>query len=107
MNRRGFLGSILLAAAAPAIVRADSLMRIVPRDVVLLGDYALDARGSGHLIYATDPASPLGDRCVTSVMVLRPDGRYDLIDMIEHLGPPLPPDAFVVGWQRRVQEVLR
>lgn len=30
MNRRGFLGSILALAAAPAIVRADSLMRIVP-----------------------------------------------------------------------------
>jgi hypothetical protein len=29
MNRRGFLGSILAAAVAPAIVRADSLMRIV------------------------------------------------------------------------------
>jgi len=32
MNRRGFLGSILALAAAPAIVRADSLMRIVPRE---------------------------------------------------------------------------
>jgi hypothetical protein len=39
MNRRGFLlgaGGILAAAAAPAIVRADSLMRIVPRDTDLL-----------------------------------------------------------------------
>lgn len=33
MDRRSFLGSILAACAAPAIVRADSLMRIVPRDV--------------------------------------------------------------------------
>lgn len=32
MNRRGFLQSCLALAAAPAIVRADSLMRIVPRD---------------------------------------------------------------------------
>ena len=32
MNRRGFLGSILALGVAPAIVRADSLMRIVPRD---------------------------------------------------------------------------
>jgi hypothetical protein len=30
MNRRGFIGSILALGAAPAIVRADSLMRIVP-----------------------------------------------------------------------------
>ena len=36
MNRRGFLGSILAAAAAPAIVRADSLMRIVPVDTIAL-----------------------------------------------------------------------
>jgi len=36
MNRRGFLGAILAAGCAPAIVRADALMRIVPRDAVLL-----------------------------------------------------------------------
>lgn len=35
MNRRGFLGSILAACAAPAIVRADSLMRIVPMDLLV------------------------------------------------------------------------
>lgn len=37
MTRRGFLGSILAAAVAPAIVRADSLMRIVPRETLVLG----------------------------------------------------------------------
>ena len=31
MNRRGFIGAIIGAAAAPAIVRASSLMPIVPR----------------------------------------------------------------------------
>lgn len=36
MNRRGFLGSILALGAAPAIVRADSLMRIVPMDGVIV-----------------------------------------------------------------------
>jgi len=36
MNRRGFLGSILALGAAPAIVRADSLMRVVPRDLALI-----------------------------------------------------------------------
>jgi hypothetical protein len=35
MNRRGFLGSILVACAAPAIVRADSLMRIVPMETLV------------------------------------------------------------------------
>lgn len=36
MNRRGFLGSIIAACAAPAIVRADSLMRIVARDATVI-----------------------------------------------------------------------
>lgn len=36
MNRRGFLTGILAACAAPAIVRADSLMRIVPLDTTIV-----------------------------------------------------------------------
>lgn len=35
MDRRGFLGSILVACVAPAIVRADSLMQIVPVETTL------------------------------------------------------------------------
>lgn len=35
MTRRGFLKSCLVLAAAPAIVRADSLMRIIPKEVSL------------------------------------------------------------------------
>lgn len=35
MNRRGFLQSCLALAVAPAIVRADSLMRIIPQEVML------------------------------------------------------------------------
>ena len=51
MNRRGFLGSILALGAAPAIARADSLMRIIPRETaVLVGDLELVARGSSGLI---------------------------------------------------------
>jgi hypothetical protein len=40
VNRRGFLSSCLALAVAPAIVRADSLMRVVPRNlsIVLAGD---------------------------------------------------------------------
>lgn len=37
MNRRGFLGAMLGAMAAPAIVRAESLMKIVvPRKEIIL-----------------------------------------------------------------------
>lgn len=35
MNRRSFLSSCLALAAAPAIVRADSLMKIVPRSLIV------------------------------------------------------------------------
>lgn len=41
MNRRGFLGSILALGAAPAIVRADSLMRIVPSQLLVETDALL------------------------------------------------------------------
>ena len=36
VTRRGFIGSILALGVAPAIVRADSLMRIVSRDTAIL-----------------------------------------------------------------------
>jgi hypothetical protein len=36
ITRRGFMQSILALAAAPAIVRADSLMRIVPTRTLIL-----------------------------------------------------------------------
>ena len=34
MNRRGFLASMFAACAAPALVRAESLMRVVPTSVI-------------------------------------------------------------------------
>jgi len=44
MDRRSFLSSVLALGAAPAIVRADSLMRIVPRELTVMGiDYASGA----------------------------------------------------------------
>lgn len=38
LSRRGFLASCIALSAAPAIVRADSLMRIAPRKMVLVCD---------------------------------------------------------------------
>jgi hypothetical protein len=35
-TRRGFLGAMLAACAAPAIVRADSLMRVIPTETEIL-----------------------------------------------------------------------
>jgi hypothetical protein len=43
MNRRGFLGSILAAAAAPAIIKVENAMRLwVPRQTLYIG-YDLSA----------------------------------------------------------------
>ena len=51
MNRRSFLSSCLALAAAPAIVRADSLMRIVPRDRLVLKPAVYDCSGNGNHLY--------------------------------------------------------
>lgn len=50
MNRRGFLSSILIAGAAPAIVRVDALMRVRQRDeTVLTLDTVMESRKSVRL----------------------------------------------------------
>lgn len=54
MNRRGFLGSILVAAAAPAIVRADALMRVVPLETTLVGVWWGFDRDGGLIYGALD-----------------------------------------------------
>lgn len=53
MNRRGFMGSILALGAAPAIVRADSLMRIVApmSDMEYLQSIINDANARGVAAY--------------------------------------------------------
>jgi hypothetical protein len=65
VNRRGFLGAILVAAVAPAIVRADSLMRIVPLDTLVVTENIEGSNGlfwgqlgrfDGLKIIVTDPA---------------------------------------------------
>lgn len=48
MKRRGFLQAMLAACAAPAVVRAASLMRLSPS-------------ASGLLVFGFDPASAGGD----------------------------------------------
>ena len=53
INRRGFLSSILALGAAPAIVRADSLMRIVSRDTTVVrfgGESLLFDGGLGRYV---------------------------------------------------------
>ncbi len=66
MTRRGFLKAMLVAAAAPAIVRAESLMPIyvpkiiVPGDTILWGDgvhddtMALQALIDGKKVWTPD-----------------------------------------------------
>ena len=88
MNRRGFLTSILALSAAPAIVRADSLMRIVPRDAgFVLGAQppgwigGIVTRAQGGIIYDGLVYSVTG--CVLDeggrIVSWRPDGLDDFI----------------------------
>ena len=80
MNRRSFIGSILALSAAPAIVRADSLMRIVPRDttIILRGDLANFRFG-------------LGDWSVSGICVW--NGEQWAAVLGDRLRLPMPPDA--------------
>lgn len=77
MNRRGFLlgaGGILASFAAPAIVRADSLMRILPRETLVLAeDRMLDD------IITWDAAGHEGDFGVIELFTRRPDGTLEMI----------------------------
>jgi len=50
MNRRSFMSSILALGVAPAIVRADSLMRIVPRETLILPTLDLHISGRSNLL---------------------------------------------------------
>lgn len=43
MSRRSFMGSMLALAAAPAIVRADSLMRVIPINTTILTEAHIEA----------------------------------------------------------------
>ena len=48
MNRRGFLGSILALGAAPAIVRAENIMRVTPRGWTRAASGLLVKRETGY-----------------------------------------------------------
>src|SRR5690349_5897100 len=66
MNRRGFLGTILAACAAPAIVRADSLMRIIPVETKVLAP-----------VFATGSAAITGGTVLLdAVWSVSSDGQY-------------------------------
>ena len=56
MDRRSFLSSILALGAAPAIVRADSLMRIVPRETLVEVPGSLYARLYARATFAAPTA---------------------------------------------------
>lgn len=54
LTRRGFLKGILLAGIAPAIVRADSLMRIIPTETLFPIEIGYDDNwppGFGSLLW--------------------------------------------------------
>lgn len=63
MNRRGFvfgIAGLLVAKAAPAIVRADSLMRIVPMETDVLRYWSVDIGGEAFDLDDPLPCRPGG-----------------------------------------------
>lgn len=74
MNRRGFLGAMLAAAAAPAIVRAESLMKIVvPKKEIILVDDFFQGFGEGDFS-AEMWSKPVGGE-FTHLVAMRKDGK--------------------------------
>jgi hypothetical protein len=60
MNRRSFLQSCIALAVAPAIVRADSLMRVINRDTLILTELGwqeqlMELLRNGHEALAVAP----------------------------------------------------
>lgn len=99
LNRRGFLGALL---AAPAIVKAENIMRIwvppVPK-VVSYWDYPVSAWG-GHLIY-TDQfgvvrTAPFG----RGGSILIPSGALNVKSITINCSGRIPPSTNVL-WNPR------
>ncbi len=68
-SRRTFLASILALGAAPAIVRADALMRVVPRETALF-----NAADWINWDYAADDS-------LTRIALCTSDGRVRVLDL--------------------------
>lgn len=100
MKRRGFLGAILAGCAAPAIVRADALMRVVPLgtdvltlDTIRRGAATLDAHMLvGKLVPADDWALALRDTYVEGAGAVRV-GEIGRIEGFRFVTSPLLPVA--------------
>lgn len=98
MQRRGFLQACLALAAAPAIVRADSLMRIVPRDAVIVGANGIELVGLGGLVRVMKAHD-----IVTDCMIM----RLDTTNGVEqhHVDIWLP-NMDAIDWRRHVDPAL-
>lgn len=92
MNRRGFIGAILAAAAAPAVVKASSLMKWVPTESGLLTpgwvsveDYRHEfpmeiGRYEGVTIRLSDPRAVKVYGAALAAEVLRKNRALELLE---------------------------
>jgi len=114
MDRRGFLGSILALAVAPAIVRVDSLMRIVPRETSV---WTIESTPGG-IWYSGEIGSYEGVRFIESLepgAILTPSGKVLPLDFVSDLArlmrkshiPPGPDGNYVAVIHPSFARVLR
>jgi hypothetical protein len=86
MNRRGFLGAILAAGAAPAIIQAENAMRLwVPRQTLITGEigWVNGFRFIASDIYKQDAASAMAQMIDNQVVSALPEtlkGAWRLLD---------------------------
>lgn len=102
MNRRGFLSGMLALGAAPAIVRADSLMKLIPTTTSVLEYEADFAWYSGYEgLQVVTPSLPeiiattlrnrqakFADNVMRSNELLRRMKRRGLVQSIDLVGRP-------------------
>lgn len=86
-TRRSFLGAILAAAAAPAIIRSEILMPV--RQLVLPSDPVAELRRLGDTTIVTSPGSLRVGDVITIAGVLGAGGMHRQFVVSQSSGPAI------------------
>lgn len=92
INRRGFLAGIFAATAAPAIVKADNLMKIIAprRGIIMFSNSMSLQRGNGP-IYRLEEGDQIGKE-----IIVQPRYRF-----VNHLPIVSAPDVISISFTEK------